>query len=217
MGAGKIGDLDIYGPRPLARIHDRLLGEDGAFGLDLQSRVTHQASLDVYGSRGGVLPRVKPAPRVHEIAAGDAVEGADWRLTVGAAQHFEPILECNAYRLESEAGAMVYSGDSGGVPDSLVELAQGCDVLIHMCHFATGMEPTEAYRQASGSHMDVAEVAKRANAKTLVLTHFIPMLDAPGVLEALVGEMRAVYDGDIIIGRDLMQVPLKVRHPGRVD
>jgi ribonuclease BN (tRNA processing enzyme) len=65
--------------------------------------------------------------------------------------------------------------------------------------------------------MDVAEVAKRAGAKSVVLSHMIPMLDPPGVMEKLLAEMRTVYDGDIIVGRDLMQVPLKVRHPGRVD
>ncbi|MEK9753379.1 MAG: hypothetical protein VW338_09230 [Rhodospirillaceae bacterium] len=65
--------------------------------------------------------------------------------------------------------------------------------------------------------VDTLAAASRAGAKTLVLSHFIPMLDAPGVIEALIGEMRAVYDGDIIIGRDLMRVPMKVRHPSRVD
>jgi len=217
MGAGKLPELDVYGPQPLRRITDRLLGPDGAFGLDIESRVSHQASLDVYTSRGGVLPRAKPAPNIREVTAGDVIEGKEWKVTVGAASHFEPILECLGYRLESEAGTLVYSGDSGGVPDSMVELARDCDVLIHMCHFATGMEPTPAYREASGSHMDVAEVAKRAGAKSVVLSHMIPMLDPPGVMEKLLAEMRTVYDGDIIVGRDLMQVPLKVRHPGRVD
>jgi ribonuclease BN (tRNA processing enzyme) len=217
MGADKIPELRVHGPKPLARITEQLIGEDGAFGLDIESRVSHQASRDVYVSRGGVLPRAKPQPEIREVSAGDVIEGDAWRIVVGEASHFQPILECVGYRLECDAGTLVYSGDSGGVPESMVELARDCDVLIHMCHFATGMEPSEEYRRSSGSHMDVAEVARRANAKTVVLTHFIPMLDAPGVVETLLGEMRAVYGGNIIVGRDLMEVPLEVRHPHRVD
>ncbi len=213
----RIPELKVFGPQPLARITERLLGEDGAFGLDIESRVSHQASLDVFVSRGGVLPRPKPMPEITEVAPGDVIEGEAWRITVGEAAHFQPILDCVGYRLECDDGVLVYSGDSGGVPDSMVDLARDCDVLIHMCHFASGMEPSVGYRQASGSHMDIAEIARRANAKTVVLTHFIPMLDEPGVLERLVQEMRAVYEGNIIVGRDLMEIPMNVRYPHRID
>lgn len=217
MGAGKIPELKVFGPRPLARITEQLIGADGVYGLDIESRVSHQASLDVYVSRGGTLPRQKPRPEVRELSAGDTVSAKEWRVTVGTASHFQPILECFGYRLECAEGTLVYSGDSGGVPESMIELARDCDVLIHMCHFATGMEPSAAYRQASGNHMDIAEVAQRAKAKTVVLSHCIALLDAPGVMERLVSEMRSVYAGNIVIGRDLMQIPLQIRNPHRID
>ncbi len=217
MGAGKIPELKVFGPQPLARISEQLIGDGGAFGLDIESRVSHQASKDVYVSRGGTLPRLKPRPEVREVAPGDTIEGDAWRVTVGKASHFQPIMDCLGYRLESDDGILVYSGDNGGVPESMIDLARDCDVLIHMCHLATGMEPSEGYRQASGSHMDVAELAKRANAKTVVLTHCIPMLDWPGVMERMVHEMQAVYSGNIVIGQDLMEVPLKIRYPHGID
>ena len=217
IGAGKIPELKVYGPQPLARITDRIIGEDSVFGLDIESRVSHQASKDVYVSRGGVLPRQKPKPEIHEVVPGDVIEGKDWRITVGEAAHFQPILDCLGFRMETEAGTLVYSGDSGGVPDSMIELARDCDMLIHMCHFASGMEPTQGYRDASGNHMDIAEIARRANVKTVVLTHFIHLLDQPGVLEQLVTEMKTVFDGNIIIGRDLMELSLNVKYPHRID
>ena len=65
--------------------------------------------------------------------------------------------------------------------------------------------------------MDVAEVAAQANAKTLVLTHFIPMLDRPGVFEQLINEIRSVYKGNVVIGRDLMEIPLHINYPHRID
>ncbi len=36
-------------------------------------------------------------------------------------------------------------------------------------------------------------------------------------LERLVNEMRSVYDGNIVIGRDLMDIPLKIRYPHKID
>lgn len=217
MGAGKIPELKVFGPKPLADITNKAIGPDGVFGLDVESRVSHQASLDVFVSRGGVLPREKPHPIVREVAPGDVVEGDGWRVTVGEAQHFQPILECLGFRLETPERVFVYSGDSGGVPESMIELARDADILVHMCHFASGMEPTDAYRLASGNHMDIAEIAKRANVKTVVLTHFIHLLDRPGVLEQLVCEMKAVFGGNIVIGRDLMELPLDMALPHRID
>ncbi len=217
MGAGKIPELRVFGPQPLARISEQLIGDDGAFGLDIESRVSHPASKDVYVSRGGVLPRLKPRPVVREVIPGDVIEGDGWRVIVGEACHFQPFLDCLAYRLESEEGVLVYSGDNGGVQDSMIELARDCDILIHMCHFATGMEPSKAYRQASGSHMDIAETAQRAKVKTVVLTHCIAMLRAPGVMEGIIDEMRTIFDGNIVIGQDLMEIPLKISHPHKID
>lgn len=217
MGAGKIPELKVFGPQPLARISRQLVGEEGAFGLDIESRVSHPASQNVYVARGGVLPRQKPQPDVREVVPGDTIEGDAWRITVGEANHFQPILECLAYRVESDAGVLVYSGDNGGVQENMIELARDCDVLIHMCHFMSGTEPSDAYRQASGSHMDIAETAKQANVKTVVLTHCTPMLDCLGVMESLICEMKTVFKSTIIIGQDLMEVPLKIKPIHRID
>ncbi|MEM6974160.1 MAG: MBL fold metallo-hydrolase [Pseudomonadota bacterium] len=203
-GAGALGALPIYGPAPLARVHERFFGEDGAFEPDIRSRVSHRASLDVFAARGGTGTRARPAHVLREIATGDVVEGSNWRMTVGHAQHFQPYLSCLAFRFETEAGSIVYSGDNGGVTDDMIRLAHGCDILIHMCHFATGDEPSAAFRAAAGSHLDVAETAAEAGAKMLVLTHLTPLMDRPGLLERLVGQMAQVYGGEIIIGRDLL-------------
>lgn len=216
-GAGKIGELDVFGPPPLARITEKLIGPDGIYGPDLEARVSHRASRDVYAARGGVPPRAKPAPNVREVGVGDIIEGSAWQVKVGSARHFQPYLECLAYRIQSEEGSIVYSGDSGGVFDGMIELAENCDVLIHMCHFLSRTEPSEEFRLTNGSHMDVAEVARRAGARTLVLTHIVPGLDEPGVIERMVAEMAGVYEGTIIVGRDLLTVPLSTTYPARIE
>jgi len=206
MGAGKVGELDVYGPPPLARITEQLFGEDGIYGPDLAARVGHRLSLDIYELRGGALPRQKPKPNVTEVAPGSVVDGGDWRVTVGEASHVQPYLQCHIYRLESDAGAMCYTGDSGGVTDAVVETAKGCDVLIHMAHYESGTEPSPEYRAGCGGHMDVAEVAARAGVKTLVMSHVLEHIDRPGTRERLINEASQVFKGEIIWAEDLMQI-----------
>lgn len=209
--------LHVYGPAPVPRIIDGMIGEAGVFALDIAARTTHPASLDVYASRGGTPPRPGPAPVVTEIAAGDVIEGDGWRVVTGQARHFQPVMDCLAYRTEADGRAIVYSGDSGGVLDSMVALATGCDVLIHMCHFLSGTEPNEAFRLSCGGHRDVAEIARRAGAGTLVLTHFPPSLDRPGVAERMVAEIGTIFDGTVMIGRDLMDVPFGTSLPKGIE
>ena len=69
--------------------------------------------------------------------------------------------------------------------------------------------PTEIYRLVCGNHVDTAQVAKRAGVKTLVLTHMLEQIDQPGVRERIVSEIRKVYDGNIIWGEDLMEIPIR--------
>jgi ribonuclease Z len=205
MGAGKIEDLEVYGPPPLARITTLLFGEDGVFGPDIRARLEHQSSLDVYAARGGVLPRRGPAPRVTELRAGAVIEGPGWKVTAGAANHVQPQLECLAYRIDSDEGSVCYSGDSGEC-EGLIELARGCDILVHMNHHFSGTEPSAAYRAACGNHIDNARLARAAGVKTLVLTHLLPQIDQPGIREQIVHEIQQTFPGRVIWGEDLMEI-----------
>ena len=207
QGAGKIPELDVYGPAPIARMTNQLFGEEGVYGPDIRARVQHHSSLDVFTARGGTLPRRPPTPRVKEVHAGDVVDGNDWRIIVGQAAHVQPYLECLAFRLDCADGSMCYTGDSGAT-DAIVTLARGCDVLIHMNHYFSGTEPSAAYRAACGNHRDNALTAKRAGVKTLVLTHLLAQIDQPGVREQIVHEIRQVFVGRVIWGEDLMQINL---------
>ena len=217
QGAGCIPELKVFGPPPIAGITDRLIGNDGAFAADIHARIHHQASKDVFTARNGTLPRRPPVPEIREIGPGDWIEGTGWRVRAGLANHMAPFMVCLGFRIETDAATIVYSGDNGGINPDMIDLASDCDILIHMCHFPSGMEPTPEFRESSGSHLDVAETAKRAKARTLVLTHMIALMDEPGVMERIVGEMRDIYDGTIIVGEDLMTVPLSPVTLSRID
>ncbi|HEY8609992.1 MAG TPA: MBL fold metallo-hydrolase, partial [Roseomonas sp.] len=101
QGAGKLPELQIIGPPPLAHIVRRLFDDDGVFGPDLIARTQNECSLDVYRARGGVGARARPAPVVQEVEPGDVVEGPGWRMQVGEVCHFEPHLRAYGYRFEA--------------------------------------------------------------------------------------------------------------------
>jgi ribonuclease Z len=207
MGAGRIPDLAVYGPAPIAHLTDRLFGDDGVYGPDIRARIGHQSSLDVFVSRGGQPPRARPAPQVTEVHAGDVIRGAGWMMTVGHAAHVQPYLECLAFRVDSADGSVCYSGDSGGC-EAMVDLARGCDVLIHMNHYFSGHEPSASYRAACGNHRDNALTAQRAGVKTLVLTHITGEIDRPDVRETILDEIRQTFEGRVIWGEDLLRLSL---------
>lgn len=207
MGADRIPDLMVYGPAPIARMTALLFGEDGAWAPDIRARIEHPSSIDVFQARGGRPPRRPPVPQVREVHPADVIDGNGWTVTVGRAAHVEPHLECIAFRLDCEDGSLCYSGDSG-MCDEIVELARGCDLLIHMNHHFSGTEPSAAYRAACGNHRDNAIVARRAGVRTLVLTHILPQIDQPGIRERIIQEIRQEFDGTVIWGQDLMQLSL---------
>jgi ribonuclease Z len=208
MGADRIPDLKVYGPAPIARMTELLFGEEGVYGPDIRARIEHESSVFVFQERGGKPPRKRPAPQVIEAHAGDVVEGAGWKVTVGKASHVQPLLECLAFRLDSDEGSMCYSGDSGGVCEDVIELARGCDVAILMNHYLSGTEPTASYRAACGNHKDNAMIAQRAGVKTLALTHVLAQIDRPDIREQIIHEVKQVFAGQVIWGEDLMRLTL---------
>jgi len=216
QGADRIPDLRVYGPPPLARMTEQLFGADGIYGPDIRARTEHRSSLDVFEARGGKLPRKRPAPQVTEIHAGSAIEGNGWKVRVGHAQHVQPYLQCLAFRLDTAEGSLCYTGDSGS-NDSIVELATGCDMLIHMNHYFSGTEPSPAYRAACGNHRDNALIAKRAGVKVLVLTHLLAQIDQPTVREQIVHEIQQVFEGKVVWGEDLMRLGLSGARLGGVE
>ena len=216
QGAGASGELQVFGPPPTARMTDLLFSPEGVYA---RYRGAHPPPLQPRHLRSarGEGERARPDPQVREIGPGDVVEGGDWRVTVGEGWHFQPYLQCLAYRIDTDAGSVCYSGDSGGVCPGIVELARGADVLVHMNHFFTGTEPSPEYRRACGNHMDTAQVAAEAGVATLVLTHITAQIDTPVMRSRILREMAPVFGGDIVWGEDLMEVPVRQTGLGRID
>jgi len=54
-----------------------------------------------------------------------------------------------------------------------------------------------------------AELGKKAGVKTLVLSHVTEQIDQPGVRERVLNEMSQVYKGNLVLGEDRLEVPVK--------
>jgi hypothetical protein len=101
----------------------------------------------------------------HELAPGDAVQRKGWSVRVAEVNHFAPHLTSYGYRLDSPEGSIVYSGDTGP-SRQLAELAQDCDVLVHMCHYLTGTAPSKTFSTFTMGHWNSPGLPRRPGRAT---------------------------------------------------
>jgi ribonuclease BN (tRNA processing enzyme) len=216
QGAGRVPELEVYGPPGMKHITDRLIADDGVFGLDLISRTKNQASIDVFEARGGTGERARPAPRVQELQAGQTIDNGRWTVRVAEVNHFSPHLTSLGYRLDAQGQSFVYSGDTGP-SRALTELAANCDVLVHMCHYLSGTAPSRTFAAFTMGHMEMAEMAQQAKVRNLVISHVTAQFDRPGLRERVVREIGTVYSGNIFFGEDLMEIPFAAPEAVKLD
>ncbi len=213
VGAGNVPPMKIYGPPGIQQFMDRLFGPEGAFNLDLEARTQHWSSVALYQWRGGDGKRARPGTEVTELAESDVVEGDGWRLTLANVPHMQPYLICYAYRLEGPDGVFAYSGDAAPCK-AMHELAHQADVLVHMCirldekHTDSSVRDETKSRLAAMPHRALAALARDAGVKTLVASHFPPGTDRDGMRERTIADMHEIYDGTLIWGEDLMEIPV---------
>lgn len=208
QGAGRIPELNVYGPPPIRQVTRALFEPEGAFWPDLVARTEHRCSISIYHARGGVGERKKPAPVVTEMRPNETFSGAGWTVQAVGVAHFGPQLVSYGFRVDSPEGSIVYSGDSGPCA-SMERLAKGCDVLVHMCHYLSGTELCPEFAESCMGHLELARLGERAGAKTLVLSHVTEQIDQPGVRERVLGEMSRIYSGHLVFGEDCMEIPVR--------
>jgi ribonuclease BN (tRNA processing enzyme) len=208
QGAGKIPELNVYGPAHTARMTELIVGEDGIFGPDLRARTELPMSQAVFVARGGTLPRAKPRPIVRELRSGEVIDAGEFRVEVRAVIHAQPILDCFGYRIEADGRSFAYSGDAGPC-EAMVQLARECDVLVHMCHFISGTALNREFDKRNMGHLELARLGDRANVRNVVVSHVTEQFDRPGLRERVIREMSEIYKGNIFFGEDLMEIPVE--------
>jgi ribonuclease BN (tRNA processing enzyme) len=202
---GKENRLQVYGPDLTEKITEGIIGEDGVFAHDWKARVNHPTSQQVYMNRGGVLPRKPPDVLAKDVGPGRVYSATDWEMSAAPAEHVQPWLDSLAYRLDSPEGSVIFTGDTEPC-QSVLDLARDADVMLCMCwdDQETMEQNGEASRQCGTT--GAARMAQEAGVKRLVLVHIGPHLSGHGPMEKGIGDIKAIYDGEIVFSDEMMHL-----------
>jgi ribonuclease BN (tRNA processing enzyme) len=178
-----------------------------------------------------VLPREIFSGRDIEATASPAEVLADDRVTVSSVEntHFpesatdELPYRAVSYRFDSRNRSITFSGDTN-YSENLIRLAEGTDVFVcetmevattranferRVANGAYADNPEGVWKHIVDTHTtteDAGRMAAAAGVGTLVLNHLIPgsLTDVPD--ELYLEGVRQHFDGEVIVGQDLMVI-----------
>lgn len=195
--------LPVFGPAPIAEIHERFFGPEGALAFDLAARTELKGSQEVWVARGGTLPRPWPKADITEITPGFSHQGNGWRLTSCEVPHAQPHLTCMAFAVEAGGRKIVYSGDAGITP-ALEEFVGGADLLLHWCYrLADQTDVSDFFKTVAPVPTEIGAMAARAGVQKLVLTHFRVHMDEPTRFQGALQGLKDSFPGPSCIAEDL--------------
>lgn len=185
--------LHAWGPRGLAELTD---------GMNRMTRV--EARIRARGTP----PEVVTDPNNCQVDVTEIEEGVVFRKDDLTIEAF-PVPHGNikpafGYKITTNDRSIVISGDTS-YSEKVIEKARGVDILIHEVISNKALDGLskfwQQYHRASHTPADrLAQVASKAQPKLLVLTHIL-FFGTPA--DELLDEVRAGYDGDIVLARDL--------------
>jgi len=188
--SGRSEPLEAFGPPGLRSMTAHVLA---AWKQDLDIRLHGTQPV---ASRGFVV-------EAHDVKPGEVYRDPGMRIVAFPVEH-GTWKHAYGYRLEAPDKVIAISGDTT-YSRSLVQAAEGCDILVHEAYSEKGLanRTPDWQRYHSAYHTsapDVGRVAAAVKPKKLVLYHVLPMGEKP---EEVVEEVRQHFDGVIVYGRDL--------------
>ena len=199
---GLPAQIDAYGPPGLTKMAEQFFDYQK---FDIDVRMVDEGRTD---------PR--KLVTTHEISKpGVVLTNNDVKVSMCVVRH-PPIKDSYAYRFDAKDRSVVISGDTAYAPE-LGEFAKGADVLVHEVMYLPGIEALlkrlpnakrlrEHLMVAHTLPEDVGKIAAQAGVKTLVLTHFVPGDDPSITDEQWSADIRKHFKGQIIVGKDLMEI-----------
>ena len=200
--AGLKTKVDVYGPPPLRSI-TRNFFETNQF--DIETRIEDEDR-----------PDLRMLVSTHEFRK-PGVLMQDFYVKIACAKvRHPPIEQAYAYRFDCPGRSIVISGDTTYTTE-LVALAKNADVLVCEAMHGLGIESLLKRVPNAGtlrehllsSHMlteDVGRLAAEAGVRTLVLSHLVPGDDPSITDEMWAADVKKHFKGEIIVGKDLMEV-----------
>jgi ribonuclease BN (tRNA processing enzyme) len=198
--------VDTYGPSPIKEMTDDYLKY---MQWDIQIRIKEEGRTQLRE-----LIRAHPILNEGLIYQDDNVSVSAVEVPHGSAK------PSYAFRFDTPQSSVVFSGDTS-YSTSLINLAKGADILIHEVVNLDAIASVvneidegnpQLYQHIVESHTSIEEVgavATAADVHTLVLTHFVPgghpQFDRP---EVWVKGIRKHFKGNVIVGKDLLEIPV---------
>lgn len=169
---------------------ESMIGERGAYGY-------LGGYLD--GSQG--LARIEPVTLDADNRVGMPVAdigNGEIRITgIGVPHGIVPAI---AFRVELGGRSIVFASDQNGNDGSFADFARDADVLV--MHMVVPENASGAGRSLHAPPSRIGEIAARADARSLVLSHF--MARSLRDLDGNVALVRDRYDGPVHVATDLM-------------
>ncbi len=206
---GRTKELQVYGPDGLDTLMHAV---DQLLHIENQYRVDHHGAdlMDISKAKG-IPHEFKNVPGAKEIVfQKDGIT-----ITAFDVNH-EPIEPAVGYAIEYDGKKVIISGDTKK-NELVLEMAKDADLLIHevllvslLKQLSTKLAETGNNRNSKIIHdiqdyhtspKDVAELAKTAQVKKLVLHHFAPAPDLR-VVKNLYKKELSGYDGPIHFAND---------------
>ena len=134
---------------------------------------------------------------VRELESGGHVEVGPFRVSTRLLPHWVPDL---GMRIEADGRTMAYTGDTGPSTE-IEELARGADLLVTEASW----QDADMEREPPPFHLtarQAAEHATRAEARSLLLTHFWPTHDRAVSRE----QAREAFAGELVLAEEELKV-----------
>ncbi len=198
--------LEAFGPIGTVRFANGILDEEtGLFAPDWKARVEHPSSQSLFRARGGTLPRRKPNVIATDLGPGFVKETDRYRITAAAAEHVEPWLDSLAYRIDTDEGSLVITGDTRAC-ESVATLAKGADVMMVACWESHDLM-SQADLRTVCSIQTASEMAAETGVRQLTMVHIGRRLFEPEAATGNEQEARKAFGGELVWGREGMIVP----------
>ena len=158
------------------------------------------AYLSGYLNGGGRLPKIEPIEIGTDAPAGqNLLQGVSDEIAVYAMHVPHGIVPAIGFRIEVRGKSIVFSSDQNGSNDEFAKFASNATILV--MHMPIPENAGDGARKLHAIPSRIGDVAAAANAKTLVLSHF--MARSLQGLEENVQLVRRGFEGEVLVAEDL--------------